>query len=76
MAQPMNDAEFIMRFSNNAQTMVAMKALKAVGLKPRLITRHHDLKTESDLCLAVESMFEDDAKRALAASKISMHETS
>ena len=76
MAHPLNDAEFVMRFNNNAQTMVAMKALKAVGLKPRLITREHDLKSESDLCLAVESMFEDDAKRVLAASQIAMHEAS
>ena len=59
------DDSIVLRFSNNSETMVAIKTLKAIGIKPRLIARPHDIANESDLCLSIERAFEDQARTAL-----------
>ena len=70
MSAPSSDPEFVVRFTSNADTMVAMKALKAIGIKPRLLAKAHHTDHESDLCLAIERTFEADVKKVLDASHI------
>jgi hypothetical protein len=64
--------EVIPYFDNNADTMIATKALKEGGVAARMIPRPASVTTSSNLCLTIDSAVEVHAKSALAGAGVAL----
>ncbi len=65
-------ADVVLFFANNADTMVAMKALKDGGIAAKMIPRPAHVTTPSNLCLSIDGGAELSAKNALSGAGIAL----
>ena len=64
--------EVILFFDNNADTMIATKALKEGGVAARMIPRPASVATTSNLCLTIDAAVEANAKTALVGAGVAL----
>lgn len=65
-------ADVILFFSNNADTMIATKALKDAGVSAKMIPKPAGVQTDANLCLSIEAGAESPAKSALSGAGIAL----
>lgn len=65
-------ADVILFFGSNADTMIATKALKDVGIPAKMIPKPAAVNTASNLCLTIDGGVESQAKTALTGAGVSL----
>jgi hypothetical protein len=65
-------ADLVLFFSSNADTMIATKALKDAGISAKMIPKPPTVTTASNLCLAIDTGAESQAKSALTGAGVAL----
>ncbi len=65
-------ADVVLFFASNADTMVAMKALKDGGIAAKMIPKPANVTSASNLCLSIDGGAETSAKTALNGAGIAL----
>ncbi|HEY9085717.1 MAG TPA: putative Se/S carrier-like protein [Candidatus Tyrphobacter sp.] len=64
--------EVILVFANNADAMIATKALKDAGVAAKMIPKPAGVESQANLCLTIDGASESQATSALSGSGVAL----
>jgi hypothetical protein len=65
-------ADVTLLFANNADTMIATKALKDAGISAKMIPKPASVSSASNLCLSVDGGIEAQVKKVLSNAGVAL----